>query len=124
MPIQSFLRSAGGADLGKEVGAEDADGVDDHDERDDQLDRRRDELTSLEGDTANDHDGVRDILGAERREEGRNDAVGEGSEEPTDRTTEVECSRKQNQIAGIKHLFVLDSREKTDCDGGTRDGLI
>lgn len=105
--------SAVGADLGEVVGAENANCVDDHSEGDHQVDGRCNELTSLEGDATDDHDGLGETLAAERSQERGDDTVREGGEEASNNASEVERSRKNNDVLGVEH-FVCKDGEKTD----------
>ena len=119
LPCFTFLRRAASADLGEVVGAEDTDGVDDHGEGDHELDGGGNELTGLEGDTANNDDGLRETLAAERSQERSDDALREGSEETSHNAPEVESSRQNDDVLGIEH-FVCRDGEKTDpCASGT-----
>ena len=76
----SFLSSLG-ANLGKVVGAEDANRVDDDGEGNHELNGGSQELTGLEGDTADDNDGLSQVLASERGKERGDDAVCECREE-------------------------------------------
>jgi hypothetical protein len=76
----SFLCSLG-ANLGKVVGAEDANRIDDDGEGNHELNGGGQELAGLEGDTTDDHDGFRQALASERGEERGDDAVRECGKE-------------------------------------------
>jgi phage tail tube protein FII len=58
----------------------------------------------LEGDAAHDHDGLREALAAEGREEGRDDTVRERREEPTHNRAEVERRRENDDVLGVEHF--------------------
>ena len=75
----SFLGLSVRANLGEVVGAEDANRVDDNGEGNHELNGCGQELTSLEGDTADDDDRFRQALASERGEErGERGGRGEG----------------------------------------------
>jgi hypothetical protein len=97
-----------GANLGQIVGAQDADRVDDDGKRDHQLDGCRDDLTRLQGDAADHHNGLRDTLGTQGSQEGGDNAIRQGGEKPGNDTPQVERSRKYDDILGIEH-FVCKS---------------
>jgi len=78
------------SELGQVVGAEDTDGVDHDGERDHQLEGGRQELTRLERDPPDHDDGIREALGPERGEEGRDDAVHESGKKARDHRPEIE----------------------------------
>jgi hypothetical protein len=109
-----YLRSAGGTDLGKEVGAEDADGEDRNREGDDQVDEGRENLADLQVDAGNRNLELRDTLAGSRggREEGRDNTLGEGGEELGDDRAEVDGRGDDDNVLGIEHLFVAAEKKR------------
>lgn len=109
-----YLRSAGGTDLGKEVGAEDADGEDRNREGDDQVDEGREDLADLQVDASNGDLELRDTLAGSRggREEGRDNTVGERREELGDDRAEVDGRGDDDNVLGIEHLFVAAEKKR------------
>lgn len=102
--IFPFLHRLAGADLGEVIGAEDTDRVDDDRERDHELEGRGEELTRLEGDTANHDNRLGETLRAEGGKERGNDAIREGRKEAGDNRAEVERSREDDDVLGIEHF--------------------
>jgi len=103
-----FLHLALGANLGEEVGAEDADGEDDHNEGDNEVDEGGECSANLEGDASNSHLRLRDSLagGEGGRENGGNKTLRDGGEELGNDTAEVDRRRDDDDILGVQHLFV------------------
>lgn len=100
-----FLRGrAAGADLRQVVGAQHADRVHHHGERDHQLDRRRDQLTRLQRDTPHHDHGVGYALAAQRRQQRRHNAVRQGGEEAGHNRAQVERRRQNDDVLGIEHF--------------------
>lgn len=106
-----FYLRASGTDLGQVVGAQDADRVDHHCERDHQLDCRRDELARLQGDSAHNDYGLGDTLAAQRRQKGREDAIRQRGKETSHHSTEVECRRQYDNILRVQHFCLLSILE-------------
>ena len=109
-----YLRSAGGTDLGKEVGAEDADGEDRNREGDHEVDEGRENLTDLQVDAGNRDLEVGNTLAGSRggRQERGDDTLGEGGEELGDDGTEVDGGGDDDNVLSIEHLFVSAEKKR------------
>ncbi len=98
------LGGLAGPNLGEVVGPQHTDGVDDNGEGYHQLDGGGDELASLQGRTAHDHNGLGDTLATQRGNQGSHDALRQGREETGNNSAQVECRGQYYDVASVQHL--------------------